>query len=89
MSYALQECCTVTPCTGSQLSQVKISGPCITCKATQEVGVWPTDWVKFKDGSAVIQSCFPYLTPGEREFLLSGICDQCWQAMFANTDDNE
>jgi hypothetical protein len=58
----------------------KVTGPCYYCAAPQEVGVWPDDLQKFRDGGFV-QNCFPYLKPAEREFLLSGICNECWTKM--------
>lgn len=30
-----------------------------------------------------IQDIFPYLTPAERELLISQTCDKCWQKMFS------
>lgn len=32
--------------------------------------------------SALVQVAFPYLSAGEREMLVSGICPTCWDAMF-------
>ena len=28
-----------------------------------------------------IQDAFPSFTPSEREFILTGICDECWDSM--------
>ena len=28
-----------------------------------------------------IQDAFPMYTPSQREFLMTGICDSCWDAM--------
>lgn len=28
-----------------------------------------------------IQDAFPSFTPDEREFILTGICDECWSSM--------
>lgn len=30
---------------------------------------------------ALIQNAFPTLSPSEREFFITGICDKCWDAM--------
>lgn len=32
-------------------------------------------------GGALIQDAFPTWTPSEREFLMTGICDKCWDNM--------
>ena len=29
----------------------------------------------------MIQAAFPSFTPSEREFILTGICDECWSSM--------
>lgn len=29
----------------------------------------------------LMQNAFPTLTPSEREFLMTGICDTCWNKM--------
>jgi len=36
----------------------------------------------------LIQDVFPHLTPGEREFLLTGITEEEWDIMF-DEDENE
>ncbi len=44
-------------------------------KEALEAGM--TAW---KNG-ALIQNAFPSFTPSQREFLLTGICDCCWDRM--------
>lgn len=34
-----------------------------------------------------VQDIFPYLTPAERELLISGVCPECWEKMFGGEDD--
>ena len=34
----------------------------------------------YMDG-VLIQNAFPQLTAGEREFILTGITEECWEAM--------
>ena len=65
-----------------------ITGPCVYCQQPQKVTVTAADAVKFQAGEHV-QNCFPYITPGEREFLLSGICDTCWDKMFLEDDESD
>ena len=36
-----------------------------------------------------IQDIFPYLTPAERELLISGLCPDCWDSMFSDFDDED
>lgn len=35
---------------------------------------------------ALIQNAMPHLTPGEREFILTGITDDEWDNLFAEED---
>lgn len=64
-----------------------VAGPCHFCKQPQEVRVKTTDLEKFREGGFA-QDCFPYLTPPKREFLISGICDICWNNMFPPEDED-
>ena len=67
---------------------VKITGPCHECKKEISVEVEPTDLERFRAGDFV-QDCFPYLSPAEREFLISGICSVCWDEMFPEVEDDD
>jgi hypothetical protein len=58
-----------------------VTGPCYGCKETQTVRVGTKDLSDFRAGKFA-QDCFSYLSPAEREFLISGICDRCWDEMF-------
>lgn len=40
-------------------------------------------------GGEVIQKAFPELSDGEREIILSGTHPECWEAMWAEDDDEE
>lgn len=40
------------------------------------------DYYAWKRGSKTIQDAFPYLSDGERELMLSGICSDCFDSMF-------
>lgn len=42
---------------------------------------------KYRAG-AMIQQAFPMWTPSQRELLLSGICDKCWQEMAEEFDED-
>ena len=35
----------------------------------------------------LIQNHFTELTPGQRELLISGICEECWNEMFPEEDE--
>lgn len=40
-----------------------------------------------REAGVLIQDAFPFLTPAEREFLLSGMTDQEWQDCFGNEEE--
>jgi len=54
---------------------------CPTCEAESNVSVLQADLFAYRQG-ANVQDAFPYLSSGEREGLVSGMCDGCWDEMF-------
>lgn len=56
------------------------SGRC-NCGGQKEITVNGPDLFKFRQGT-LIQDAFPYLSADEREFLITGICNTCWEASF-------
>ena len=44
------------------------------------------DLAAYQDGE-LVQSAFPYLTPGQRELLVTGITDEMWDDMFGDLED--
>jgi hypothetical protein len=64
-----------------------ISGPCYDCKRPQTVTVRKDALEKFRAG-AHAQNCFSKLSAEEREFLISGICGECWDLMFSEDEDD-
>ena len=56
---------------------IKIEKTCPLCGKKQIVMVKCEDDDKWKNGG-LIQTAVPYLTPSEREALITGICDDCW-----------
>lgn len=61
---------------------------CPQCGKQTSIRIWLHDLLKWRNG-AYIQDAFRYLTPGEREAMLSGICEPCFDAKFGNEDENE
>lgn len=66
---------------------VKIKGPCYSCGKPVAVTVKVADYGRF-EGGEFAQDCFPYLPAEQREFLISGICGECWDSMFPPEDDD-
>lgn len=69
--------CTMTRADG----KVTFAGSCIYCRRPQTIEVDEDAAGRYQRGEFV-QDCFPTLSPGDREFLISGICDTCWNEMF-------
>lgn len=58
---------------------------CSMCKKDNQVEVFYDDFVAFNQGMHA-QYAFPYLSSGERELLISGICSPCFDRLFADDD---
>ena len=61
--------------------KININTTCPICGKSTTVEVEYDDYCKYESGE-LIQKCFPYLSAAEREMLISGICDNCWNKMF-------
>lgn len=64
------------------------TGPCVVTGKTQSVTVKAEDLNQYRQGSFV-QDCFPYLSKGDREFLISGTSDEGWKILFGSPDDDD
>lgn len=61
---------------------------CRMCHKTHTLKVRVEDYITFDSPNRPhIQDCFPYLSPAERELLISGICPECWTKLFGGEDD--
>lgn len=63
-----------------------IAGPCIQCGKTIKVVVAGQDLADYRAGDYA-DTCFPYLSADAREFLISGICGECWDKLFGGEED--
>jgi len=52
---------------------------------TKEINVTREQLTKWRNGM-LIQDAMPHLTPGEREFIKTGITDEEWDAAFHEDD---
>ena len=62
-------------------NKVTHEAKCLMCNTVVTLEVVAKDLEDWKSGT-LIQRALPYLSPGERELLISGTCDGCWEAMF-------
>ena len=61
---------------------------CQRCGTTVHISVLQPDFEKWQGGE-LIQDAMPYLSPDEREILISGTCGPCFDRMFGEGDDEE
>lgn len=59
-----------------QKTTIKVT--CDHCGREFKIGVDFEDYREWKSGRKVAQVAFPYLTPDERELLISKTCGECW-----------
>lgn len=64
------------------------SRPCPGCQRIIEIKVRESDLTTWKNG-ALIQHAFPYLSAEQRESLISGYCDPCWDSLCKAGEDLE
>lgn len=68
---------------------VKLTRKCVDCGEDVSMFVRPEDAEQFRAGAGYVQDIFPYLTPAERELLISGACGPCFAKMFPPDEEGE
>lgn len=61
---------------------------CPFCGKAHEVECNEEDYFDWQDGE-LIQNAMPYLSAQEREYLITGICEDCWNKMFESMDTED
>lgn len=61
---------------------------CCHCGVEQSFDIFSVDYDDWQAGE-LAQIAFPYLSPGQREMMISETCDTCWDKMFGFGDDEE
>ena len=69
-------------------NNIPIIRKCPMCGKLQTLIVNKYDYEKWQRGE-LVQKCFPYLSPKEREVLETGICSECWDNMLKEDGDDE
>jgi hypothetical protein len=68
--------------------RILIGCRCVFCNNTTEpISVFPDDFAKWQEGE-LAQRAFPYLTPDQREILISEICPECFNKMISNVEEH-
>ena len=68
--------------------EVGLEVTCRMCHRDFELEVKAEDVVKYINGT-LIQKAFPYLSAGERELLISHTCEECFNKLFPDEEDEE
>ena len=63
--------------------------PCKHCGILYTILANREDVTAWLSGSGYIQDILGYLSPAERELLISGTCDNCWKNMFGDDLDED
>lgn len=56
---------------------------------TRDIPVNPEDMIRWQQGHGCIQDVMPYLNDDDREFILSGITSEEWDAAFKEETEDE
>jgi hypothetical protein len=60
--------------------------PCPGCKIVRGIAVLEDDYARWKAG-ALIQKAFPRMSASDREALITGYCDECWNRLIVDPVD--
>jgi len=60
---------------------------CRKCRAWHTVDCTEEQYLDWKQNHRLIQDAMPDVKKQEREMLISGYCDPCFQALFRDDDD--
>lgn len=63
------------------------SKACPFCDSTEIIRLRSMDDYNSWVGGTLIQNAMPYLTPSQRERLMTGICGTCWDDVFSEVDE--
>ena len=60
---------------------------CPYCHRKHVFTITDEQFNKYANGESYIQTIFPELTAPEREMLITGICEECWNKIFSSEED--
>lgn len=66
--------------------EISVVTRCPFCGKAHFTEMNEMDYLDWQDG-ALIQDVMPYLSAQEREHLISGICEDCWDKMFDSEEE--
>lgn len=86
MQYALSGKCVITQVNEGGQEILVVKGPCAITEEEQTVKVSLESFLDWQRG-AYIQDAMAYLSPDDREFLITGYSKEGWELMFSAQDD--
>lgn len=60
---------------------------CRSCKKQVDIEMNSVQLRELSIGIKKMQDIFPEKTPGEREILISGMCEECFDELFSEEDE--
>ena len=67
-------------------NKITLKVRCKCCGQETSVSVDLEDLGAWQRGEKLVQNAFPYLSSSKRELLMTRICPDCWDKMFARYD---
>jgi len=68
------------------LFQIKRVSPFSKKENVREMFIDQDDWARYTFEGVNVQDAFPYLSPDEREFIMTGILPGEWDELFENCE---
>ena len=63
------------------MNMMTVEKMCQECQKNVKLQVRKQDFIAYQNG-AFVQNAFPYLSDGDRELFVSGICSSCFDELF-------
>lgn len=81
---------TILGLTNPAEKKTGVTFKCNFCDNQKTVVVDDADLARWDMGRGeYVQTCFPYLSPGDRELFISGVCGECFDDMFPAEEEGD
>ena len=68
---------------------IELELQCKYCDYEEILNVPESDYNAWAGNGVPIKEVFDYLSAGQRELMISGTCDTCWNKFFPNTEGDD
>lgn len=69
------------------VNPMQVERKCNSCGGLKVITVPTVGYERWKRGEGYIQDCMPTVSKGDRELLISGTCNECFEALFPPDED--